>query len=155
MELADIRERIQATPLVKKLPESMQQRFVMMILWLAQTKEVSREEKIFEQGAKDSDQGCLILEGMVRIITEESDNKTIEAPDILGEVQLFTPEGARTATVEVVVGGKILLFKWRDVAQHAREVYNEEEMDTLRKIIHESAWTREKDLFEKIKMGKR
>ena len=155
MELAEIRERIQATPLVKKLPDSMQQRFVMMILWLAQTREVSRADKIFEQGAKDTDEGCLILEGMVRIITEDSDNKTIEAPDILGEVQLFTPQGARTATVEVVVGGKILLFKWFEVAEQARKFYNDEEMATLKKIIHASAWTREKDLFEKIKAGKR
>ena len=29
---------------------------------------------------------------MVRIKTEADDKKTIEAPDILGEVQLFTPK---------------------------------------------------------------
>ncbi len=155
MELGDIRQRIKDTPLVKKLPEDMQQRFVMMILALAETKEVSREEKIFEQGTKDTDQGCLILEGMVRIITEESDKKTIEAPEILGEVQLFTPQGARTATVEVVVGGKILLFKWRDLSELSKKFYNNDEMATLKKIIQESAWTREKNLFEKIQMSKK
>ncbi len=155
MELGDIRQRIKDTPLVKKLPEDMQQRFVMMILAIAETKEVSREEKIFEQGAKDTDQGCLILEGMVRIITEDSDNKTIEAPEILGEVQLFTPQGARTATVEVVVGGKILLFKWRDLSELSKTLYNNDEMATLKKIIQESAWTREKNLFEKLQMGKK
>ena len=155
MELGDIRQRIQDTPLVKNLPEDMQQRFVMMILGLAETKEVVREEKIFEQGAKDTDQGCLILEGMVRIITEDDDNKTIEAPEILGEVQLFTPQGARTATVEVVVGGKILLFKWRNLSELAKTFYNDDEMATLKKIIQESAWTREKNLFEKIQMSKK
>ncbi len=153
MELGEIRQRIQDTPLVKKLPEDMRQRFVMMILALAETKDVSREEKIFEQGAKDTDQGCIILEGMVRIITEESDKKTIEAPEILGEVQLFTPQGARTATVEVVVGGKILLFKWLELSELSKTFYNEEEMAALKKIIKESAWTREKNLFEKIQMG--
>ena len=155
MELGEIRQRIQDTPLVQKLPEDMQKRFVMMMLAIAETKEVSREEKIFEQGAKDTDQGCLILEGMVRIITEESDKKTIEAPEILGEVQLFTPQGARTATVEVVVGGKILLFKWRDLSKLSKTFYNTDEMTALKKIIHESAWTREKNLFEKIQMGKK
>ena len=153
MELGEIRQRIQDTPLVKKLPEDMRQRFVMMILALAETKDVSREEKIFEQGAKDTDQGCIILEGMVRIITEESDKKTIEAPEILGEVQLFTPQGARTATVEVVVGGKILLFKWLELSELSKTFYNDEEMAALKKIIKESAWTREKNLFEKIQMG--
>ena len=153
MELGEMRRRIQDTPLVKKLPEDMRQRFVMMMLALADTKEVSREEKIFEQGTKDTDQGCLILEGMVRIITEESDKKTIEAPEILGEVKLFTPQGTRTATVEVVVGGKILLFKWRKLSELSKVFYSTEEMSTLKKIIHESAWTREKNLFEKIQMG--
>ena len=116
---------------------------------------MSREEKIFEQGTKDTDQGCLILVGMVRIITEESDTKTIEAPEILGEVQLFTPQGTRTATVEVIVGGKILLFKWRKLSELAKVFYSTEEMSALKKIIHESAWTREKNLFEKIQMSKK
>ena len=155
MELGEIRQRIQDTPLVKKLPQDMQKRFAMMLLAIAETRDMSREEKIFEQGAKDTDQGCLILEGMVRIITEESDKKTIEAPEILGEVQLFTPQGARTATVKVVVGGTILLFKWRTLSQLAKTFYNEEEMSNLRKIIHESAWTREKNLFEKIQLSKK
>lgn len=155
MELGEIRQRIQDTPFVKKLPEDMKQRFIMMMLVAAETKEVSREEKIFEQGEKNTDQGCLILEGMVRIITEESDKKTIEAPEILGEVQLFTPQGTRTATVEVVVGGKILLFKWREFSELCKTFYDDDEMATLKKIIYESAWTREKNLFEKIKMGEK
>lgn len=150
MELAMMRERILQTPLVQKLPEDMRQRFVMLLLWASDTKDVSRREHIFEQGQKDTDEGCLILEGMVRIITETGDKKTIEAPDILGEVQLFTPHGERTATVEVVVGGKILLFHWRELGKTAKEYYDEDEMATLKRIITESAWTREKDLKERL-----
>ncbi|MCH7960053.1 MAG: cyclic nucleotide-binding domain-containing protein [Candidatus Hydrogenedentes bacterium] len=151
MELSEIRERIQNTPLVQRLPEGMHKRFVKLLLWLAQTEEVSREEELFTQGDKDTDRGVLLLEGMVRIITEETDKKTIEAPDILGEVQLFTPQGARTATVKVIVGGIILTFKWRELAEEAINVYTDDEMNTLKKVIAESAWTREKDLFDKVK----
>ena len=149
MELSLIRERILATPLVKNLPEGMRQRFVMLLLWISQTEEVSREQQIFRQGDKETDEGCLILEGIVRVITEDSDKKTIEAPDILGEVQLFTPQGARTATVEVVVGGDILSFGWREFGVAAREHYTKDEMAVLKKVIAESAWTREDNLFEK------
>ncbi len=154
MDLAEIREQIQNTPLVQHLPEGMRKRFVTMLLWLSQTEEVSREDKLFTQGDKNSDRGILILEGMVRIITEETDKKTIEAPDILGEVQLFTPQGARTATVKVIVGGIILAFQWRDLAREAIEIYTDDEMNTLKKVIAESAWTREKDLFEKVQHSK-
>jgi len=150
MELSAVRERILSTPLVKSLPEEMRQRFVMILLWISKTEDVSREHLIFKEGDKDTDEGCLILEGMVRIITEESDKKTIEAPDILGEVQLFTPKRTRTATVEVIVGGQILSFGWHDFGAAAQEFYNEDEMAALKKVISDSAWTREDNLFEKV-----
>ena len=105
------------------------------------------------KGAKDTDRGVLILEGMVRIITEETDNKTIEAPDILGEVQLFTPQGTRTATVKVIVGGIIPSFQWRELAKEAAKIYTDDEMNTLKKVIMKSAWTREENLFENVKQS--
>lgn len=151
MELATIRERIQNTPLVKKLPEAMRRRFVGALLWLGQTDDASRTQNLIEQGEKDRDLGVLILEGMVRIKNETTQTKTIEAPDILGEVQLFTPGRARTATVEVVVGGKILTFSWDALAKECRAVFSDAEMETLKKAIYDSAWTREKGLFDKLK----
>ncbi len=151
MDLAAIRERILATPLVSRLPESMRQRFVMVLLWLSDTREVCREETLFEQGETDTDSGCLILEGMVRIKTESAANKTIDAPDILGEVQLFTPNRQRTATVEVVVGGCVLMFSWHELATTAKESFTDAEFADLKRIITESAWTREENLKQKIK----
>ncbi len=151
MDLAAIRERILATPLVSRLPESMRQRFVMILLWLSDTREVSREETLFTQGEADTDSGCLILEGMVRIKTEAAGNKTIEAPDILGEVQLFTPNRQRTATVEVVVGGSVLIFSWHALANTAKEHFSDAEFADLKRVITESAWTREDNLRQKIK----
>lgn len=151
MDLATIRERVLATPLVSRLPDDMRQRFVMILLWLSDTREVSREEKLFEQGDSDSDDGCLILEGMVRVKTESASNKTIEAPDILGEVQLFTPNRQRTATVEVVVGGIVLTFSWHALAKTAREYFSDDEFTELKRVITESAWTREDNLRQQIK----
>lgn len=150
MDLSVIRERILATPLVKGLPENMRQRFVMMLLWVADTRHVMREEQIFKLGEKDSGTGCMVLEGMVRIKTERDAKKTIGSPDILGEVQLFTPQGTRTATVEVVVGGEVLMFQWRDLGAAAHQFYTEEELATLKKTILDSAWKRDASVFEKI-----
>lgn len=148
MELSTIRERIVNTPLVKKLPDAMRKRFAIALLWISETEDATRTQRLIEQGEKNRDLGILILEGMVRIKNESTQTKTIEAPDILGEVQLFTPDRARTATVEVVVGGKILTFSWKALAAECRELYRDEEMDTLRKAIYDSAWTREKGLFD-------
>lgn len=67
----------------------------------------------------------------------------------------FSRPRSRTATVEGIVGGRILLFEWNELSSLCRTYYNEEEFETLRKVVHESAWAREKDLFEKIKAGKK
>ena len=114
MDLAAIRERILATPLVGRLPETMRQRFVMILLWLSDTREVSREETLFEHGEANTDSGCLILEGMVRIKTESTVNYTIEATDILGEVQLFTPNRQRVDVFVALAGhGQRAVFGFR------------------------------------------
>ena len=150
MNLGLMRERITTTPLSQQLPENMRDRFIMALLYVADTEEVTRTQELFRKGEADTDRGCLILEGMVRIKTEKDDKKTIEAPDILGEVQLFTPQGTRTATVEVVVGGEILTFSWKDFGHCAKSLYSPEEMQTLKKIIADSAWAREEHLRERL-----
>ena len=152
MELKLMREKILETALVKALPEGMRQRFAMILLWVSETKGVSRRDKLLVQGDKDAGTGCVILEGMVQVRTEDNPDvvKHIEAPDILGEVQLFTPQGKRTATVEVVVGGAILTFAWHDLGVAARQFYSDEEMASLKRIITDSAWRREENLFDKV-----
>ena len=152
MELKLMREKILETALVKALPEGMRQRFAMILLWVSESKGVSRRDKLFVQGDKDAGTGCVILEGMVQVRTEDNPDavKHIEAPDVLGEVQLFTPQGKRTANVEVVVGGTILTFAWHDLGVAARQFYSHEEMATLKRVITESAWRREENLFEKV-----
>jgi CRP-like cAMP-binding protein len=150
MELKLMREKILETPLVKTLPEGMRQRFAMILLWVSETKDVSRRDKLLVQGDKDAGTGCVILEGMVQVRTEDNAVKHIEAPDILGEVQLFTPQGQRTATVEVVVGGTVLMFAWHDFGVTARQFYNDEEIATLKRLITQSAWRREENLFDKV-----
>lgn len=151
MELHVIRERIQKCSLVSSLPSAMRQRFVMLLLNIAETQSVSRRHVLFEIGDKNTNTGCVILEGMVKVKTESGESKHIEAPDILGEVQLFTPSGKRTATVEVVIGGSVLLFSWKKLGAAAKAEFNDEEMGKLKEAITKSAWRREANIFEKIR----
>jgi len=150
MDLSEVRLRILNTPLVKKLPEEMQFKLAMLLLWTAKTSTVETGEKLFVEGSTDTDKGCLILDGSVRITTDGGDPKTLAAPDILGEVQLFTPKGERTATVEALEGGVILTFGWREFSAMARKIMSDEEMKTLKKTIADSAWTREDNLMERV-----
>jgi len=145
-----IRKQILATPLLQSMKEDMRQRFVMMLLFVSETDTVSRTEHIFSMGATLEDRGIVLLEGMVRVVTEHQDSKTIAAPDILGEVSLFTPEAERTATVEVVVGGEVLVFSWRALGNLAQAYYTEDEMTLLRTAVTHSAVRREANMLERL-----
>ena len=148
MELGDIRSTILRTPLVKNLPEEMQPNFVMMLLYLSETREMSRGEILFLKGECETDTGCVILQGMVEVQCKEK-AVFVEAPEIIGEMHLFTPEGARTATVEVTVGGMCLEFEWGALGTLARQFYSAKELDTLKKSIVDYAWKRDASLFAK------
>jgi hypothetical protein len=50
----------------------------------------------------------------------------------------------------VVVGGEILTFGWLEFGAEGRKLMSEEEVDTLKKMIASSAWTRDNKLVEKI-----
>ena len=148
MELGDIRSVILSTPLVKNLHDDMRPRFVMMLLHLSETKEMSRGDVLFLKGDRETDTGCLILQGEVEV-QREGKGIFVEAPEIIGEMHLFTPEGERTATVEVTVGGLRLEFEWGALGSLARQFYSPEELDILKKAIVGYAWKRDASLFAK------
>ena len=97
-------------PLVSFLPASMCDRFISALLDVAQEDETRSGDVLFTLGERNTDEGVFILEGAVKITRANGDVRYIEAPDILGELQLFTPGGERTATVETVYGGAVLRF---------------------------------------------
>ena len=154
MDLSTTRERILGTGLAKALPEGMRTRFGMIVLWVAEPRDVSRQERLFTLGDQDGSEGCVVLEGMLTVITEDGRRKNLEAPDVLGEVQLIMPKRTRTATVEVLIGGTILQFNWNTFAGLAEKLYTPDEMETLKKIIGQSAWNREANMAEKIERQK-
>lgn len=154
MKLHEIRNKIRETLLVQLLPEEMRDRFVLVVLSTAEEDEMRSGKTLFKIGEPDADRGCAILEGMVKVTTADGEVKHLEAPEILGEVQLFTPQAKRTATVHTVLGGPILIFRWQELGRLARQVFSQEELSTLRERISDLADMREKDLLHKIRSAK-
>lgn len=60
---------------------------------------------------------------------------------------MFKPQAERTATVEVVFGGPVLMFTWHDLGAAAQKEFDAEELATLREIIMHSASVRERDIL--------
>lgn len=141
---------IRETPLVGFLPESMRAKFVEAVLDIAQSDESRSGDVLFTLGERNTDEGLFVLEGAVKVTRANGEVRYLEAPDVLGELQLFAPGAERTATVETVYGGTILRFSWHELGAHAKTVFNASELAELRRAIRDSADSREKHLLTSL-----
>lgn len=133
----------------------MRDRFIDMLLSVSEEDGVVAGQILFTIGETNVDQGCLILEGAVKVTLADHVVKYMEAPDLLGEVQLFMPQAKRTATVEVVFGGPILRFKWHDLGSLAKHEFSGDELEEFRDIVKHSATLREKNMLDSLDPRKR
>lgn len=150
MNERQIQHKIGETMLVNLLPEPMRDRFVKLIISVSDQAELSPGDVLYTIGETDTDQGCLILAGALKITRSDGTVRYLESPDVIGELQLFSPQTRRTANVEVVFGGAALLFEWRELGAAAKEAFNPEELAELRKAIKHSAAMREKNLLDSL-----
>ncbi len=151
MDPSEIPPKVRETLLVSRLPEPMRDRFVELLLSVSSEGEVTPGEVLFRIGDTSNDQGCLYISGALKITRADGEVRYIDGPDIVGEVQLFTPQAARTATVEVVFGGPALYFEWQELGAEAQDIFTPEELAKLRETIKECARMREQRLVVSVK----
>ncbi len=147
MDTDQIRSKIHETLLVKLMTDSMSDRFIDVLLSVSEHSGITPGQVLFKIGETNTDQGLLFLEGALKITRSDGDVRYLESPDIMGEVQLFTPQAERTATVEVVFGGPVLKFTWHDLGAAAQKEFDAGELTELRELIKHTARMREKDIL--------
>ncbi len=151
MDSKRITKALLATPLIARLPESMRGRLADQVIEVAQADEARAGEVLFRIGDKNTDEGVFFLEGAVKVTRASGEELFFEAPDVLGEVQLFSPGAERTATVEMVYGGTLLRFSWKELGAAAKAVFTAEELAALREAIKDTAAARERNLLTSLK----
>jgi len=129
----------------------MRDRFVETVLDVSHADESRSGEVLFAIGERNTDEGIFVLEGAVKVTRANGEVRYLEAPDVLGEIQLFSPGGERTATVETVYGGTVLRFSWRQLGAESKSAFNATELAELRRAIHDTADAREKHLLKTLK----
>jgi hypothetical protein len=155
MEAKRIAKTLAETSLVSSLPDRMRARFVGLVLELAQASDARSGDVLFTRGEKNTDEGLFVLEGAVKVTRANGEVRYLEAPDVLGEVQLFAPSAERTATVEVVYGGTVLRFSWKELAAASKKAFSPAEMGVLRDAIRDNADARERHLLINLMASRR
>lgn len=151
MDSKRIIKALLATPLIARLPESMRRRLADQVIEVAQSDEARAGEVLFRIGDKNTDEGVFFLEGAVKVTRASGEVLFFEAPDVLGEVQLFSPGAERTATVEMAYSGTLLRFSWKELGAAAKTAFTAEELAQLREAIRDTAAAREKNLLTSLK----
>lgn len=155
MDSKRIAKAVTETPVVGALPHRMQGRFVDLVLEVAHSTESRSGDVLFRLGEKNTDEGLFVLEGAVKVTRANGEVRYLEAPEVLGEVQLFAPSSERTATVEAVYGGALLRFSWKELGARAKTVFSPSEMGVLRDAIRDSADARERNLLISLMASRR
>jgi len=148
MKLHDLRSKILSIPLMKLIPDTMQERLGMIFLWVSEAEQMTEGEHLYEEGQHDENLGCLLLDGAVIIRKGDHEPITVEGPALLGEMQQFTPDQARTATVELATAGLVLKFEWHEFVALSMAYLTKAEQATLKEVITRSASKRFRELYD-------
>lgn len=119
---------------------------VVMIAWWAGAVQVSAPgESLLDEKVND---GIILLDGGVRIENTGKDPVTVDAPNLLGEMKQFMPDGTRTGTVIAHSECIVLRFMWHDFVQLSFRYLNKTEQAALKEAILADATTRLAELYE-------
>ena len=89
------------------------------------------------------------MSGRVLVSRSAGVEEELEAPNLLGEIQQFTPDRHRTATVVALAPTTVLDFPWHAFAERVARLFTEEEQGILRSLIAQLAWARCDELFDR------
>ena len=148
MRLIELRAQILLVPLVSTLPEALRDRIGMILMWVSEELVLGPGDRLFTEGESDTDVGCIVVEGLVQVKKEDAPVITVEAPSLLGEIQQFTADQVRTATVSFVDGGTVLKFNWHDFVLWAMRLLNKSEQLLLKEALARTASQRFWELHE-------
>ncbi len=146
MKLSPLRERLCAVPVLQGLPDPLRARVAMVLLWCGEIDETTAGRLLFVEGEQDEANGCVLIEGSVRVITGRGLVKRVESPELLGEMQQFGLDALRTATVQTATQVTLLRFSWDDVRKLAARILNPEEMDDFVLALSDRARARLEEL---------
>ncbi len=147
-ELTVLRTRILAAPFLDALPPKLRDRFAMIVLWISTVRSLEEGKELYIEGCRDDTGDCLLLDGSVEVIRTGFETEVVPGPSLLGEIQQFTQDKHRTATVRVLVPARALTFSWEELSELAHRVFIEEDCNIVSILLKQMAWGRCAELFD-------
>lgn len=153
INLPHARGQLLKIPLVAKLPETLRERLVVLLLWIGHEKYFGDGAYIYVEGKSDLNSGCILLDGKVSVEKDEKVVEIMEAPDIIGEAQQFTSNRERTASVRAMGASLTLMFSWPEIGTKSARIFSSEERHMIKNVIRDLAWERCAELFDAAAMA--
>lgn len=135
MDLQEYEPLVSRVPMLQDLQEESRTLVARILLKLAKGSRLASGDVLYTEGAEDADVGALLVEGAVTVRSGNGEAVTVNAPDLLGEMQMLDEYGQRTATVTAAEDSVVLEFGWDDFIGVARSVLTQEQQVEVRDML--------------------
>jgi len=142
MDLNEYRPQADAIPMFQDLPEQTRELVCRILLKIAERSALAKGDVLYEKGTEDTGTGAALVEGAVEVRTDDGEPLTVNAPDLLGEMQLFDEYGERTATVTAAEDSVVLEFFWEEFVGVALSLLTREQQIEVKDMLSRHAATR-------------
>ncbi len=122
-------------PMLQDLQEETRAIVTRILLKIAKRLQLASGDVLYTEGAEDTNVGALLVEGALTVQSGDSEPLTVDAPDLLGEMQMLDEYGQRKATVTAAEDSVVLEFGWDDFIGVARSVLTQEQQVEVRDMI--------------------
>jgi len=142
MDAAVVREALMGLSLLAGMPEDVRVEVAEALVGVSELVAPEKGKALFQEGAIGGARGYVLLTGAVVVNREGAEPVQVSAPAVLGEMQQFSLQQYRTATVTVSKSGYALAFDWADFYARARSTLGDEAQGMLLAQIERLVWDR-------------
>jgi len=114
VEVSEYGAQVARIPMFQELREETRARVCSLLLSMVKPSVFVAGDILYMKGAEDPGTGALLVEGALAVGTGDGEELIVDAPELLGEMQMFDEYGQRTATVTATQASVVLEFVWND-----------------------------------------
>ncbi len=126
MDLGEYKAQAMQVPMFEELAEDTRESVCRILLQIATRTDLAAGGVLYAKGEEEKGTGALLVAGALLVGAGAAGPLTINAPDILGEMQQFDEYGQRAADVTAAEDAVVLEFPWEDFVGVALSVLSQE-----------------------------
>jgi len=129
--MSETTTQIEQIPAWRRMSQPMRFITAQILEFIGTEQMVSDGQTLFSEGDDRDVSGAVILDGLASVSVNDQTIRTVNSPDILGEMQQLSDTHQRSATVVASGDIRIIRFRWHDFI---KQIQNRDDLDDAQKM---------------------